>query len=151
VQSVLNQPADLYRRRARRIRGQHGGNPGELYRSLRDLSDRYDSTYGSSSDRAVFVRPATRADDFASQIVEKIRSGVLSYSDRLELLGEAEKHGIGRFDANLIIAGVQHRYASRAAPEPPQVNRKVSALDLFAAFVLVQVLILFLAWTVFIR
>jgi hypothetical protein len=34
---------------------------------------------------------------------------VLPYSQRLEMVDEAQRHGIGRFEANLIIAAVLHR------------------------------------------
>jgi len=151
VQQVLNQASDRYRRCARRIRGLHGDKPGELYRSLRDLSERYDSTYPVYSDRVAEIRAATPADGFSSQIVERICNGVLPYSDRLDLLDEAGKVGIGRFDANLIIAAVQHRCATQSQPGAPRAKFKIPALELMAAFLVVQVLILFLAWIVFLR
>jgi len=45
---------------------------------------------------------------------------VLRYSQRRELLAVAQRTGIGRFEANLIIAAVRHRqvenHSSEAAP-----------------------------------
>ena len=97
------------------------------------------------------MRETTPADQFTAQIVGRIRNGVLTYSDRLELLKEAEELGIGRFDANLIIAAVQHRHWARGEAESPGVRRKIPILDVVGAFLVVQVLILFLAWAVFIH
>jgi len=97
------------------------------------------------------MRASTPANEFTAKIVGTIRNGVLTYSDRLELLEEAGKLGIGRFDANLIIAAVQHRYGVKGVEEAPRVKRRVAALDVVGAFLVVQVLILFLAWAVFIH
>jgi hypothetical protein len=97
------------------------------------------------------MRESTPADEFTSQILGRIRNGVLTYSDRLELLEEAGMLGIGRFDANLIIAAVQHRCGARGAVEIPRMRRRIRALDVVGAFLAVQVLILFLAWAVFIH
>jgi hypothetical protein len=127
------------------------GKPGELYRSLRDLSDHYDSAYPISSDQTAPILVSSPADKITCQIMDRIRNGVLTYSDRLELLDEAEKLGIGRFDANLIIAAVQHRHAPRAIPEPVRVIRGIRLLDVMMTFLIVQVFILFLGWIVFIR
>lgn len=49
------------------------------------------------------------ADDFAALVERAIRGTLLRYSERLRLLKEAQRRGIGRFEANLIIAAVVHR------------------------------------------
>jgi hypothetical protein len=46
---------------------------------------------------------------FAEAVADSLQGGVLPYSDRQRLLRRAARLGIGRFDANLIIASVQHR------------------------------------------
>jgi hypothetical protein len=148
VEPVLKHPSDAYRRTARRLRGRLDGKPGELYRSLRDLSDDYDDRFTEPARREI-PRPSSPADDFAAQITGKIRDGVLCYSDRLELLKTAGQLGISRFDANLIIAAVQHRVESNQLPEPLFPKRPLPAVDLVAAFLVVQILILFMAWVVF--
>lgn len=53
------------------------------------------------------ARGATRI--LADRVAEKLTGPVLQYSDRQRLLRLAGVLGIGRFDANLIIAAVQHR------------------------------------------
>ena len=152
--TVRNHPADRYRRSARSLRGRLDGNPGELYRSLRDLSDRYDRQFAVLSPPAPVI-PVVPDNDFTSQIVAKIHDGVLLYSDRLQLLNDAADYGIGRFEANLIIAAVQHRYGTRLFPEQviikPGNKTKLPVTDLVMAFLLVQILILILAWAVFLH
>jgi len=76
---------------------------------------------------------------------------VLTYSDRLELLEEAGKFGIGRFDGNLIIAGVQHRCERGSVVVEGRRGRRLRQLDLLAVYMVVQTLILGLAWAVFLR
>ena len=76
---------------------------------------------------------------------------MLTYSDRLELLDEAGKLGIGRFDANLIIAAVQHRYDRGTVVVERRRGRKLPALDLLAVYLVVQTSILALVWAIFLR
>ncbi|HEY8751463.1 MAG TPA: hypothetical protein VIM11_26015 [Tepidisphaeraceae bacterium] len=150
-QLTLGHPSDVYRQTARRLRGRLDGKPGELYRSLRDLSDQYDSRHPFPSGRTAHLLPRTPADDFAAQIIRKIHAGVLSYSDRLHLLTVAETMSIGRFEANLIIAAVQHRIGVKTLPEPIELRSRNSSADRWAAFVVVQVLILFMVWALFLH
>ena len=53
---------------------------------------------------------------FTGQVARELDGRVLRYSNRLALLTAAAKLGINRFEANLIIAIVQHR---RSLPPPP--------------------------------
>ena len=53
---------------------------------------------------------------FAQAVADSLQDGVLPYADRQRLLRRATRLGIGRFDANLIIASVQHRQPARDAP-----------------------------------
>ena len=49
------------------------------------------------------------AAQFARYVRENLRGRLLTGSQRSEMIREAESRGIGRFDANLIIAAVLHR------------------------------------------
>ena len=46
---------------------------------------------------------------FSHHLDAELAGDVLNYSRRLELLAEADRLGIGRFEANLLIAEAQHR------------------------------------------
>ena len=92
---------DEYRRRARRLRAVHAANPERLYRSLRELA--------AAQTQAVIKKPVNGvAQDFADRVRQSMDGPVVRYSMRRELLREADAQGIGRFEANLIIAAVQH-------------------------------------------
>jgi hypothetical protein len=67
----------------------------------------------------------------------------LRYSERLALLKEAGRRGIGRFEANLIIASVQHRLSGKA---PGTEERKPFRFTGTVAFLVVQGLILLGVW-----
>jgi hypothetical protein len=47
--------------------------------------------------------------EFADVVLASLDGPVLRYSQRTALVDEAERRGIGRFEANLIIAAVLHR------------------------------------------
>jgi hypothetical protein len=57
------------------------------------------------------LAPSVDARPFLSQVRETLDANVLHYSDRVTLLRSAGRQGIGRFEANLLIAIVQHRGA----------------------------------------
>lgn len=68
------------------------------------------------------------------------------------MLKEAQRMGIGRFDANLIIALVQHRRAAGRNPRP--INDKPrsagsSWIPALCAAALLQTLLLTTAWLLF--
>jgi hypothetical protein len=63
----------------------------------------------------------------------------------LALLKEAGRRGIGRFEANLIIASVQHRLSGKA---PGFEERKPLRISGTVAFLLVQAVILLGVWMV---
>ena len=50
-----------------------------------------------------------RAGAFAAEVEAALEGPVLRYSQRRRLLKAAARAGVGRFEANLIIAAVQHR------------------------------------------
>src|SRR5688500_7145261 len=60
---------------------------------------------------------------FAYQVALATTGPVLRYSQRLQLLSLANGAGIARFDANLIIAAIEHRpRENRAHVEPSEQN-----------------------------
>ena len=55
------------------------------------------------------IAPETASADFAEYVRGRLNGPVLRYSARLELLKEAQRRGLGRFEANLVIAAVLYR------------------------------------------
>jgi hypothetical protein len=53
------------------------------------------------------------AERFERQVARELQGSILRYSRRQALLKAAEAMSIGRFEANLIIAVVQHRQGSQ--------------------------------------
>jgi hypothetical protein len=97
-----------------------------------------DQGYATSSDRT-FAAMVTRT-------LKAQHNSLLRYSQRLILLQEAGRRGIGRFEANLIIASVQHRLS---AVMPIPTPRRPVRLQGVLAFILVQGMILWGFWRVF--
>ena len=66
----------------------------------------------------------TRAASFAEAVAGELEGGVLRHSRRDSLLRRAAGDGIGRFEANLIIAAVQHeRRGSTMSARPRETAR----------------------------
>ncbi len=78
-------------------------------------------------------------DRFAESVVRAIEGGTLRYSRRQKLLREANRLGIERFEANLIIAVVQHKLRGNAAAAEAATQRSYAP---WIAFAVVQVSIL---------
>jgi hypothetical protein len=74
---------------------------------------------------------------------------VLRYSRRTDLIRTAERSGIGRFEANLIIAAVQHEAGERVVVEGIRSSRRTfpSWLPLALAAIATQVAILLGVWS----
>lgn len=103
---------DQYRRHARRIRATLAHAPATRMRALRELAHHHDAATGRR------VAPAAPAATFAELVRERMDGPVLRYSHRTSLLREATRRGIGRFEANLIIAAVQHQAGETRVTEP---------------------------------
>jgi hypothetical protein len=112
-----DQPAPVtdYIRQARRLRARHQSTPARLHQSLMELSSQFDQT--SPRPQNVVVRDDPHSE-FAHYVQSQLEGPILRYSLRLKHLREAERRGIGRFEANLIIAAVQHRAGERITSEP---------------------------------
>jgi hypothetical protein len=111
VSAATDIPSDAilqYCRTARRLRHRLRHSPAALHGSLRSLKPA----------TPVAVRPvrqvpsvfdAPPAQRFALLVRYSLVGSLLPYSTRQALIRKAARMGIKRFDANLIIATVQHR------------------------------------------
>jgi hypothetical protein len=113
----------VYRAAARRLRGRFAGDPVRLQRSLLELARREDASSKDADGRVgPPVRPlqglvdGTASERFGAMVERHLDGPVLCYSERQSLLRAAARLGIGRFEANLIIALVQHRAESEDVP-----------------------------------
>ena len=106
------EPHAEYRQRARRIRSVFRARPGARLRALRELAESADASRVEAAapvmENPIVPLPAGAAQTFAALVRERMDGPVLRYSHRTRLLRAAEQTGIGRFEANLIIAAVQH-------------------------------------------
>jgi hypothetical protein len=81
---------------------------------LRRLSDRHDR--GLPRGRGETRRPS---ELFARLVAGRVEGGVLRYSARAQLIATAQALGLGRFEANLVIAAVQHHSNGSDTSPPP--------------------------------
>ena len=131
---------DEYRRRARRIRAIHAGNPALLHRALRELA-------AVQTRQVVAKPPDSNAQSFADLVADSMDGPILRYSSRRALLRAADAAGIGRFEANLIIAAVQHQSDREASGTPIAPTRPLARNALvWAAFLLLQTSIFIAVW-----
>ena len=87
--------------------------------------------------------------EFADTVAQMIDGPVLRYSQRLILIREADRRGIGRFEANLIIAAVLHRPGLGQEYElPPTSGGVMGWVAPVLTFVGVQAAIVAGAWWV---
>ena len=173
-QSPHAQATDAYRREARRLRQRYAGQPDLLHYSLRDLSRRHDRANRPAEQpvhlhtaplpklRPVVerVRRAPAAPPlpsfghavvnwFADRVAATVDSRLLIFSERHALLKTAERLGIDRFHANLIVAVAQHQAEGRgqAKPQATPISRKRS-LSPIVLIIAVQALIVLAGWWV---
>ena len=151
----LDALSDDYRRCARRLRAAHPDNPARLQPALKQLARAMDdqrTTFPGLEDQ--FDTPAR---GFAGEVSSHIAGKSLRYSDRLKLLARADELGIGRFEANLIIALVQHRFPERTNANE-DIEHDADGMPIYrvfgirrevVAFVAVQTLIALGAWFIF--
>lgn len=100
--------------------------------------------------RASAPGPDTRdpSAEFADVVQAFLDGPLLRYSQRLVLLEDAERRGIGRFEANLIIAAVLHRHGMAQEYELPPVPSRMEWLAPVLTFVCLQTAIVLGAWWV---
>ena len=141
--------AVAYCRAARRLRGRLADQPVRLHRALRELKVP-EAEAPSVTGRA--AEPVGRAGGFAAEVARRMDGPVLRLAQRRFLLAKAHRMGIGRFEANLVIAAVQHERRAESCPRrvtlAPSTGCRVSqAAPAVLAFVL-QGLIAWGAWRV---
>ena len=86
--------------------------------------------------------PPAAVRGFSRAVADRLDGGVLRWDDRRDLIARARRLGIDRFEANLIIAGVQHN----APPSPAETAAADSWGRSVAVFAVVQSLIVVAAW-----
>ena len=147
-----------YCRRARRIRARLGHDPARMHRALREAHGGQRVEGGTRPVRRVrrastipasltFQANPVVVEAFAADVERAMEGAVLRYSRRTELLRSARRLGIGRFEANLIIATVLHRRGDVAAvAEPASAGRGWE--ETVFVFLVIQVVIAGAVWWV---
>jgi hypothetical protein len=138
--AAIHDPTHAYRSNARKLRGRFVQRPGELYRSLRQLSDCHDQI---RSLQTPVQSPATPTSEFAGEVREFLQTEMLTYTARQNLLKSAEMRNIPRFEANLIIAAMQHRVPICTSAEP---TLRASQLPLALGIVFGQLALVIVVW-----
>jgi len=144
-------PAD-YVRAARRIRAR--GNAATIHSRLRQLNAIADHAVGDPglneidlSRSNILAQRPTASGRFARRVAERLVCGLLPWTDRQILVAQAAAIGIGRFEANLLIAAVQHAVPARSIPAPAaeqsSVTRRWATLT---TFLLLQSVIIAVVW-----
>jgi hypothetical protein len=105
-------------------------------------------TRGDWSKSAILGDRGPVARDFADIVASQLVGTVLPWSQRESLVRLAEMRGIGRFDANLIIAAVQHQMGiGRKRIEGKQRRTSLRKFVTYAAaFLIVQAGIVGVVW-----
>jgi hypothetical protein len=86
---------------------------------------------------------------FINEVRQRLDGRILRYTCREELLGLAEELGIGRFEANLLIAGAQHQAgAATTNPLAPRRRRGVSMIAMASAVLALQAVLLLGLWLI---
>lgn len=148
---------DAYRRRARRVRHAYRHDLPAMHQALGETARQHDRE--RDEERAFkaldaddgsweielhlperMMTSARSAGRFAGTVARALEDGVLRYSVRMGLLKEAARRGIGRFEANLIIAAVQHQTGA-AAEEAVHRNRGFRVPPLVMALLVEAVVI----------
>jgi hypothetical protein len=118
-----------------------------MHQSLGDLARRTDIAAQSHPDflPAHTLRNPAAARIFAAHVVASMDDGLLRYSQRRALLHKAVKMNIGRFEANLIIAAVQHQQRADVDEEFPPDSGRIQGI-LIALAIEVAFLLLVAVW-----
>lgn len=132
-----------YRRAARRLRHRFRGDPGRLHRCLLALRDDADRRQEQRQGAGRAEPPAVLAREVAASLDD----GLLRYSTRLALVRRAVQMGIGRFEANLIIATVQHRVRRDEVPRAVS-RRRFDATALAVVLAVQGLIVLGACWIV---
>lgn len=134
----VQEDRDVYRRAARRLRASLRHDRPRLYRSLESLARRRDRRAHEAIERP--------ADRFARMVESSLDGTVLRYSQRLNLLRRAKYFNLDRFEANLLIAAVQHRVKESDRPRRQLMSTRLAYVLIASAL---QSLILLAAYFLF--
>ena len=144
-----------YLRQARRIRAEHRGNPLRLQQALQNLANQTAgdppmSRSDNWSESAVIGPRGGWARDFADLVARQMVGPLLPWSTRKSLLRQAARRNIKPFEANLIIATVQHRLGPAAiiprAVPPARPRRNWSMPIGIAISAMLEALIIVCIW-----
>jgi hypothetical protein len=140
----LGEPSDQYRRRARRLRHTLRDHPSRLQRSLGRLASEMDDSPVSA--KSSILPTSVPARQFEIMVRQAIQTAPMRYSQRLAMLKTAAAMGLGRFEANLILAIEQNRRFTSAIDQP---SRNWSGVLMILSIALLQSLILVGAWFIY--
>jgi hypothetical protein len=138
-----------YCRAARRVRAAHARRPGRLYRELQLLGERHTAARPPVAPLPYASR--SRAEAFSREVEARMEGPVLRHAERRRLFAAARRLGIGRFEANLVMAAVQHEVTRGGRGVRPEAAAPGRAWRLapVAAALAVQALIAWGVWHVF--
>lgn len=154
---AILEASDSYRRQARRLRCRFAGQPDRLQHALKGLAGTTATRPAGAASRTQRVlprrlypacAPSGPARSFADYLVDRTsgRMTVLRYSQRLEFLRVARRFGVGRFEANLLIAALLEQ--RRARVEETEASEGGSLVSNLAALLVVESALLLGAWWV---
>lgn len=134
--------ADQYRQAARHIRARLGDQPARMYQALGALAAARDAAPRPQPATVSPATPPSPGEQFTQSVIDHLDGPILRMDVRQKLLRQATAMGIGRFEANLLIALVEHRHQRRQIPVPPK-ERRWSG---WVAFLIIQSAIVVSAW-----
>ena len=143
---ALGESCDQYRRRARRLRHTLRNHPSRLQRSLARLASEIDDRPTPAAKSASALPTSLQARRFEIMVRDAMQKGPMRYSQRLAMLKMAGAIGLGRFEANLILAIEQNRQFPANVDEP---SRNWKSPLTFVSVALIQSLILVGAWWIY--
>ena len=145
-----------YRQQARRLRARFRGRPALLQESLQTLSRNCDAaqparpaSVGTPALTAVFEVSPETVRRFSRMVRDRLEGQILRFEPRQLLIRAAGRMGIDRFQANLIIAAVQHAQTPREHAELSAQAPAAGWRLILAIFLLTEVAIAFGLWRIF--
>ena len=142
-------PPPEYRERGEEVGPQAEGLRVQGFKGYREREKESGPQKSDWSGSAVLGSRGSWAREFADLVDGQHVGTVLPWTRRQLLVREAQRRGIGRFEANLIIAAVQHqrRFEKRPAVEAAGWGSWLSAATVF---VVVEFAIIAVVWHFFI-
>jgi hypothetical protein len=159
-----------YCRRARRIRASFDRAPLLRHQALKDLARERNlqllvnpclaavpkgrspivesRPFGTAAKREIIgpdtvANPSATENEFAVQVAAKLQPFGFTFSDRSKLLDIAERSGIPRFRANVILAMHEHQTGRQAANDP---KNSSAAPSLLVVLMIEAVVVSALVW-----